>query len=169
MNTEENQTLKIRFKLPNGEEFEAEGPQAFIEQQRAWFLAFIDKHNAPHAGAPLPVQPSSRPSGTYVPNEARPLANENNRELYFWEKLLKEDGETLVLRQKTKLAPQDLAAILLAGARALLKKPAYSALELAKSFKACGGPEGRLDRLLAGELQAGRIVAEGAKRSRTYR
>ena len=38
-----SENLKIRFRLPNGEEFEAEGPQDFIEVQRAYFLNLIGR------------------------------------------------------------------------------------------------------------------------------
>ncbi len=152
MNNEEN-ILKIRFRLPNGEEFEAQGPREFIERERNYFLALIRQ----------PGKPATPP--TVPPAAATPP----HTELYLWEKLLKEDGGTLSLRRKAKLPPQEVAALLLAGARVLLKQPAYPALELARSLKACAIAAGRLDRLLASEIQAGRIVGEGSKRSRTYK
>lgn len=153
MNHEEN-VLKIRFRLPNGEEFEAQGPREFIERERNHFLALIGQTKP----AVLPVM-----AGPATP------VNAPHTELYLWEKLLKEDGDTLILRRKTKLSAPEVALLLLAGARVLLKKPAYLALELAHSLKACGIEGGRLDRLLAGEIQAGRMAGEGTKRSRTYR
>lgn len=160
----ENNTLKIHFKLPNGEEFEAEGPREFIDSQRNYFLALIGQSKAAAQALSQSVNLTAvQPKP--VPNTAAP----QHTEQYLWEKLLKEDDNTLILRRKTKLAPQDVAAILLAGARVLLKKPNYPALELARSLKACGVTEGRLDRLLAGETQAGRIVGEGTKRGRTYK
>ena len=157
MNNEEN-VLKIRFRLPNGEEFEAQGPREFIERERNHFLALIGQTKPANPAPVLPVV-----SGPAIP------ANAPHTELYLWEKLLKEDGDTLILRRKTKLSAPEVALLLLAGARVLLKKPAYLALELAHSLKACGIEGGRLDRLLAGEIQAGRIAGEGTKRSRTYR
>ncbi|MBR2081412.1 MAG: hypothetical protein IJ876_00105 [Elusimicrobiaceae bacterium] len=161
MNSGENNVLKVRFRLPNGEEFEAEGPQSFIDQERERFLSLIGH-------AKITNQPVTR-----TPNVANvgpvPVIPTTHTELYLWEHLLKEDGETLILRKKAKLTPQETTLVLLAGARVLLKKLAYPALELARSLKACGIEEGRLDRLLAGEIQAGRILAEGVKRSRTYK
>lgn len=157
MNSGENNNLKIRFKLPSGEEFEAEGPREFIDQERAKFLALVNHHPAAPQPALTPaLQPQTKPT------------DQHHTELFFWEKLLKEDGSTLVLRRKTKWTAQETALVLLAGARVLLKQPAYPALELARSLIACGIEEGRLDRLLASEIQAGRIVGEGIKRSRTY-
>ncbi len=169
MNSGENNTLKIRFRLPNGEEFEAEGPREFIEAQRNYFLALIGQGKAAaQALSQSAAFPISQPQTTPL-NTPATTAPAQHTELYFWEKLLKEDGETLLLRHKAKLSPQETALILLAGARVLLKKPAYPALELARSLKACGVETGRLDRLLAGEVQAGRLVGEGSKRSRTYK
>lgn len=164
MNSGENNTLKIRLRLPNGEEFEAEGPREFIEQERNYFLALIGQGKAA-------AQALAQSAGLAVvqPKPAPNTAAPQHTEQYLWEKLLKEDGDTLILRRKAKLPPQEVAALVLAGARVLLKQPAYPALELARSLKACGIEGGRLDRLLAGEIQAGRIVGEGTKRSRTYK
>ena len=156
MNSEEA-PLKIRFRLPNGEEFEAQGPREFIERERNYFLALIGSSKPATAA---PAFPAAAPNTAAAPQHT---------EQYRWEKLLKEDENTLMLRRKTKLTAQETATIILAGARVLLKKPAYPALELVRSLKACGIETGRLDRLLAGEIQAGRMVGEGSKRSRTYK
>ena len=158
----ENNTLKIHFRLPNGEEFEAEGPREFIEHERNYFLALIGQGKAAaQALSQSTVLTASQPA-QQAPNTPQ------HTEQYLWEKLLKEDGNTLILRHKTKLTPQEISTIILAGARVLLKKQDYPALELARSLKACHINEGRLDRLLAGEILAGRMKAQGNKRSRTY-
>ncbi len=71
MPQDNNQTFKIRFKLPSGEEFEAEGPKEFIEEQRAYFLHLTGKKEpkpltAFKGGTPLPAdevpQRPKRPS-----------------------------------------------------------------------------------------------------------
>ncbi len=210
--------------MPGGEEFEAQGPQEFIERERARFLQLIKQgtltaatpnfpgqtanqaNNAPGfpggQANPTPAFPGqANPTSTFpgqanptsaLPGQANPIATNvpvfdsarvitpgfpsvsqphttpGQPQLRLWEHLFKEDGTTLLLRQRAKLPAPDLALLLLAGARILLQKEHYSALDLAHSFKACGGKEGRLDRMLAPELQAGRIQAAGAKRSRTY-
>ena len=65
--TEKN--LKIRFRFPGGEEFEAEGSREFIEQQRNYFLALIGKG----AIAPVSAMPAPRKRPTYpLTSEARP-------------------------------------------------------------------------------------------------
>lgn len=164
MNNGENNTLKMRFRLPNGEEFEAEGTREFIEHERNYFLALIGQGKAA-------AQALSQSVGLAAvqPKPAPNTATPQHTEQYLWEKLLKEDEKTLILRRKAKLTPQEVAVLILAGARVLLKKPAYPALELARSLKACGIEGGRLDRLLAGETKAGRLVGEGSKRGRTYK
>lgn len=163
MNTTKENNLKIRFRLPNGEEFEAEGPREFIEDQRNYFLTLI--------GTPSPANFTntdvlSKPPVTQLHNIKEKASP--HTELFFWEQIFKIEDTLLVLRRKAKLDAADLALLLLAGARVLLQKSTYSALELAKSFKACGGTQGRLDRLLLGEVQSGRILAHGSKRGRTY-
>ena len=150
--------VKVRFKLPNGEEFEAEGTPEFIETQRAYFLKLVGKLPTGQDGTINPYSTVAANPVHYIPQTQR-----------LWETLFKEDGDTLVLRRKAKLPIAQAALLLVAGAQVLLKKPAYSALELARSLKACHiHLEGRLDRLLATELQTGHLVAQGAKRSRTY-
>lgn len=153
MNSSTEATLKMRFRLPNGEEFEAEGPREFIESQRNYFLALIG-------------QPSESQSRSINPSYSSP---KEHTERYSWEQLLREDGEILILRRKAKLSVTDIASILIAGARVLFGKEGYSALELAKSLKASGIKGGRLDRVLAPEIQSGRLIAQGSKRSRIYR
>lgn len=153
MNNPTQSTLKMRFRLPNGEEFEAEGPREFIESQRNYFLTLI--------GQTTKLQPQ-----VVTPNT---IPIKEHAETYLWERLLREDGELLILRRRTKLSVAETAEILVAGARVLFGKQEYSALELAKSLKASGIEGGRLDRALSSEIQSGRLIAQGSKRSRTYR
>ena len=114
----ENNTLKMRIRLPNGEEFEAEGPREFIEAQRNYFLALIGQGKAA-------AQALSQSAGLAAvqPNPAPNTTAPQHTEQYLWEKLLKEDENTLILRRKAKLTPQEIATIVLAGARVLLKTP----------------------------------------------
>ena len=153
MNNSTDTTLKMRFRLPNGEEFEAEGPREFIETQRNYFLTLIGKTSGAQAQSPI----------------SSPISPKEHSEKYLWERLLREDGEILILRRKTKLSTPEIASLLVAGARILLERKEYSALELAKSLKASGIEGGRLDRALTLEIQSGRLIAQGSKRGRTYR
>ena len=188
MNTEGDKNFKIRFRFPNGEEFEAEGNREFIEQQRNYFLALIGKRQAPavislepaaqRAPTPrmsIPTPPLPRKDFTLSPIErpretpAAPQENTPFPALRLWERLLKEDGDIVVLRKKMRLNAQEGALLLLAGARVLLKQPACKALNLSRALKKSGFDEGRLDRLLAADIKNGHITSEGSKRSRTYR
>ena len=54
--------LKIRFRFPGGEEFEAEGSREFIEQQRNYFLALIGKKmSGPASAIPAPRKRTTYP------------------------------------------------------------------------------------------------------------
>lgn len=185
MNTEGDKNFKIRFRFPNGEEFEAEGNREFIEQQRNYFLVLIGKRQAPAIISLEPAAqrvPTPRPSVpapslprqdfTLSPIERAPAAPQENTSfpaLRLWERLLKEDGDIVILRKKMRLSAQEGALLLLAGARVLLKQPACKALNLSRALKKSGFDEGRLDRLLSADIKNGHITSEGSKRSRTYR
>lgn len=213
MTDESEKNLKIRFRFPGGEEFEAEGSREFIEQQRNYFLALIGKGaTAPVSAMPAPrkrptypltdevrsapIQPRPVPSAkptlaftepqTPQPVPIPPLSaippamrssnmpqNGANAEITapvrLWEQLLKEEGEIVVLRRKMRLNAAEAASLLVAGARILLKKPTYSALNLSQSMRKSGFDEGRLDRILTPEIRNGHLESEGTKRSRTYR
>jgi len=155
MNNSTEPTLKIRFRLPKGEEFEAEGPREFIESQRNYFLQLIGSTQSF----------STQPGSGINPGNNAP----RHTEQYLWEMIFKQDADTLIMRNKHKLPTTDITLLLIAAARILLQKEEYSALELAKSLKANHIEGMRLDRLLAPAMQAGYLSAQGSKRSRTYK
>lgn len=188
-----DKSVKIRLRFPGGEEFEAEGNRDFVEEQRNYFLSLIGKKEkrvsfaAPQPvrafakePAPLPVlsplPPAQRPptpsvpaAPTNIPTASNTATGEAFPALRLWERLLKEDGEIVVLRKKMRLTAQEAALLLLAGARVLLKKPSYAALHLSKSMRKSGYSEGRLDRLLLQDIKNGHLTSDGSKRSRSYR
>ena len=62
MSGDSEKILKIRFRFPGGEEFEAEGSREFIEQQRNYFLALIGKKITASASAiPAPRKRTTYP------------------------------------------------------------------------------------------------------------
>ena len=62
MSGDSEKILKIRFRFPGGEEFEAEGSREFIEQQRNYFLALIGKNMSGTASAiPAPRKRTTYP------------------------------------------------------------------------------------------------------------
>lgn len=177
-NTEK--TLKIRFRFPGGEEFEAEGTLEFIEKQRNYFLDLIGKqpkkstspipaslrenHAILSATAPAPALPAQPEIKNSTPvQEVFPAKR-------LWETLLKEEGGEIVLRRKMRLEPQEAALLLLAGARVLLNHAECKALSLSQMLQKSGFTNaGRLDRLLQTEASNGYLQSEGVKRGRVYR
>ena len=193
---ENKQNLKIRFRFANGEEFEAEGSAEFIEQQRQEFLALIGKQCLPAIPVkpekrttypltpkkeilteqpssflpePQPKSPiSSGDSDSFSSRIPAVFAEKAKNTARAWEILLKEEGDLVILRKKMRLSPSEAALLLVAGARALLQKPQFSALLLAQAMRKSGFVEGRLDRILAGEIKNGYLISSGSKRSRNY-
>lgn len=182
MENTENEKLKIRFKFSSGEEFEAEGPREFIEQQRAFFLSLTGRkpqviHNAPPTPRQRPTYPLNPPANTFAPaptqaqtpppavppQPAAPLAT-------LWERLFKQEDGVLVFRRKSRLLTAPTAAlVLLAAAKILRKEDEFSALHLSKALRKSGYAEGRLDRLLLSEMRAGSLTSVGSKRGRAYK
>lgn len=170
-------TLKIRFRFPGGEEFEAEGTLEFIEKQRNYFLDLIGKQPK-KSTAPIPAAtriPNPAQAAPFVP-QATPVAPEATpvQEAFpakrLWETLLKEDGGEVILRRKMRLEPQEAALLLLAGARVLLNQAECKALSLSQMLQKSGFTSaGRLDRLLQQEANNGYLQSEGVKRGRVYR
>jgi len=165
MSTENN--LKIRFRLPNGEEFEAEGSQSFIEQQRNYFLALIGR------GGNISITPATPVPQSILAPKATPIFTSSQPDdlspIRLWERILREEGNIVVFRKRHKLSLQEAVTLILAGARVLLHKQNCSALEVSRALKLSNiHANGRLDRLLAGEIEQGYLSSEGAKRSRVY-
>lgn len=152
---------KIRFKFPGGEEFEAEGTLEFIESQRNYFLALLASQRRT---APTPLNaPQTQPQ---MIQKQTPQGAPNP---HLWEDLLRQEDHLVVLRKKHKLTAVQAAFLIIMGAKMLLNKDTYSALELSRSLKSSGFETGRLDRLLKTEVSIGRLEAGGAKRSRAYK
>ena len=165
--TAEN-NLKIRFRLLNGEEFEAEGSQSFIEQQRSYFLTLIGKEGNLSIAPAAPTQPAINTQTVLssMPIQARP---DDLSPIRLWERILREEGNVVAFRKRHKLSPQEAVLLILAGSRVLLHKQSCSALEVSRALKLSNiNANGRLDRMLAGEIQQGYLSSEGAKRSRVY-
>lgn len=168
MTTENN--LKIRFRLPNGEEFEAEGSQSFIEQQRNYFLTLIGKKGNLSV---LPEAPIVAGQPFIADTVHTPITTQKQSDelspIRLWERILREEGNVVAFRKRHKLSLQEAVLLILAGARVLLHKQSCSALEVSRALKLSNiSINGRLDRLLAGEIQQGYLSSEGAKRSRVY-
>lgn len=176
MAEEQDKTLKIRLRFSGGEEFEAQGTQEFIEQQRNYFLNLIGKQKQDASLIKQPYTPTAAP---FVPTQP-PLAPETNQspspaqEAFpakrLWEKLFKEENGLVFLRRKMRLEAHEAALLLLASTRVLLNQPACKALDLAKMLHQSGFTQtGRLDRLMQQDTKNDYLQSEGMKRGRIYR
>ena len=182
MENTDNEKLKIRFKFSSGEEFEAEGPREFIEQQRAFFLSLTGRkpqviHNTPPAPRTRPTfplnPPASAPMPTALPTQKPGPAVQAQTPTplnTLWESLFKQEDGVLVFRRKSRLLTAPTAAlVLLAAAKILRKEDEFSALHISKALRKSGYAEGRLDRLLLSEMRAGSLTSVGSKRGRAYK
>ncbi len=174
-----SENLKIRFRLSNGEEFEAEGPQEFIDSQRTDFLILIGKKNSslklplPQQNTPVSPQPISVAHSSVMTSRNPSINGTSPVDSTFsgkhlWQHLLKEVGGLLILRKKARLAADEAALLILAGNKELYNQAQYSAILLSKSLKESGFETGRLDRLLENSLKQGYLDCKGSKRSRCY-
>ena len=175
---QENETLKLRFKLKTGEEFEAQGNQAFISAQKEAFLNLVKTTKPLGIYSHKSEEPQQETSKTLtrptyfrnIGNQIRPSVPTPSGEV--WDKVAYSDGESIIIRRKSKLIKPQIAALIILGAnKTLNSQDTLTALELAKSLKLSGYLKTgqRLDRLLEGEIKEGHISYEGSKRNRLYR
>ena len=176
---QENETLKLRFKLKTGEEFEAQGNQSFISAQKEAFLN-LDKAARPLTNIYTHKQEDSSqetPKPLAHPSYLRNVNNHTRNPIptpsgEVWDKVAYSDGESIIIRRKSKLIKPQIAALIILGANKVLSsQDTLTALELAKSLKLSGYLKTgqRLDRLLEGEIREGHLSYEGSKRNRLYR
>jgi len=145
--------LKLRIKHPSGAEFEAEGPAEFILTEKTSFLKTIAAGNKTRQENPAETHGSAG-----EPQNAG-----------FWNKITAKKQDLTILKIKPpEMTAREAALVLLAAARALDARQETSAIALSKAIKASGYSPDRLDRLLAGDIRAGRVTASGTKRNRTY-
>lgn len=148
------QPIKVRLKLKDGSEFEAEGPAAIVINEKNLFLA-LSGEKAP---APQEHTPAT------APNTERGAAASS-----IWAKLAEEKNGVICLRSKPPDATAaDAALLITAAAKMVSQLQTYSALQLSKSLKKSGYFQGRLDRITANEVKNGFLSALGTKRNRAY-
>ena len=135
---------RLRLRLPDGAEFEAEGTPEFISRERLEFLAGRQR---PAATGPdqTPVEPP-------------------------WATLIETKGPVLQLRSKLQGegAERDACLILLAAAKSILRQTKPTASQLARWLRASGHPIGRVDRAIGPAITQGEILATGTRRARRY-
>ena len=148
---QENENLKLRFKLKTGEEFEAQGDLSFISSQKEAFLNLVKSPKILNSGlandyraenqAEAPIRLPLKPS--YLSRQEnwsnKKITPQNNilktPSGEVWDKVAYSDGENLILRRKSKLIKPQIAALSILGANKTLNaQDTLSALTLAKSF-----------------------------------
>lgn len=138
---------RVRLRLPNGAELEAEGDAEFVKNERAEFLL----RQTPVSGT-APVGPQKEPR-------------------VEWTAVVEAKAGGLTLRGKIPggdKAGRDACLVLLLAADRLLSLPKPTATLLAKWLRSSGYPIGRMDRTLADAIAQGELLSTGSRRSRRY-
>lgn len=138
---------RLRLRLPDGAEFEAEGSAEFVATERREFLGGRASKAAGAAAGDLESPPEPA-----------------------WERFIEAKGPVLQLRTKLpgEGAEREACLILLAAARGLLRQAKPTSAQLARWLRASGYPIGRVDRVLADAVTQGEILASGTRRARRY-
>ncbi|MEK7383611.1 MAG: hypothetical protein AAB262_10060 [Elusimicrobiota bacterium] len=140
---------RVRLKLPNGAELEAEGDAEFVRQERAEFL--------------IRQTPVSGGSQTGVGAGREPRVD--------WNVVVEAKGGGLTLRGKISggdKAGKDACLVLLMASDRLLSQPKPTSAMLAKWLRTSGYPVGRMDRTLQDAITQGELLSSGSRRARRY-
>ena len=139
---------RVRLKLPNGAELEAEGDADFVRAERQEFV--------------LRQTPVGGPAGD-------PLSNREPR--VEWSAVVEAKSGGLTLRGKIQggdKAGKDACLVLLMASERLLSQPRPTATMVAKWLRASGYPIGRMDRTLHDAVSQGELLSSGSRRARRY-
>lgn len=140
---------RIRLKLPDGSELEAEGSAEFVKGEREEFLS----RNTTTAGS-----------------VSQGLGAGPSEPAIAWETITERKGRNLQLRAKLAgpKTEKDACLVLLAASQKLLNDPKPTASQLAKWLRASGYPIQRMDRALQEALTGGELLSSGSRRARRY-
>ena len=140
---------RVRLKLPNGAELEAEGDAEFVRQERA---DFILRQTPVTAAGGAQEQPGREPR-------------------VEWSAVVEARGGGLTLRGKIPggdKGGKDACLVLIMASERLLSQPKPTATMLAKWLRTSGYPVGRMDRTLQDAISQGELLSSGSRRSRRY-
>jgi len=140
---------RLRLKLPNGAELEAEGDAEFVRQERE---DFIIRQNPPQATETARIEGGREPR-------------------VDWNAVVEARNGGLTLRGKLPggdKSGKDACLALLMASERLLNQPKPTAAMLAKWLRASGYPVGRMDRTLQDAISQGELLSSGSRRSRRY-
>ncbi len=138
---------RVRLKLPNGAELEAEGDAQFVRQEREEFV--------------LRQTPLGAVAAEFPQREPR----------VEWSAVVEARNGGLTLRGKISggdKAGKDACLVLLMASERLLSQPKPTATMVAKWLRASGYPIGRMDRTLQDAISQGELLSSGSRRSRRY-
>jgi hypothetical protein len=143
---------KLRLKLPDGAEFEAEGSLEFVRSERIEFIAGLK---------PQALGPSSTPKAPGRAGQEPEMA---------WETMIERKGHDIHLRAKLPedRPLKDACLVLLAASQKLLHQPKPTAAKLAKWLRVSGYPVQRMDRALQEAIAQGELLSSGSRRARRY-
>jgi len=163
-----NAACRIRLKLPDGSELEAEGDPDFVRSERERFLA-----SKQPGGAQEPIKqemPASRPAPEekQAPGAAGGTAGSHYSPL--WNTIIEPKGEGIQLRAKLDQdkTGADACLVLLNAAQKILNVSKPTAAQIAKWLRASGYPIQRVDRAVSEALGRGDLLASGSRRARRY-
>lgn len=140
---------RVRLKLPNGAELEAEGDAEFVRQERAEFMI----QQAP--------SPEAKAAEAGFGREPR----------VDWNAVVEAKRGGLTLRGKLPggdKGGKDACLVLLMASDRLLSQPRPTAASLAKWLRISGYPVSRMDRTLQDSISQGELLSTGSRRSRRY-
>lgn len=148
---EDKNRLRLRIKYPSGAEFEAEGSEVFIMEQKKAFeeILYKDRKN-------------EQQIKKYPPD----IEKEN-----IWQKVVSyKDSNIPYIPLKIQGMKANSAALIIIAALKIMKNiEEISAIKLSKALKLSGFSPKRLDRELSYELKTGMLSALGTKRNRVYK
>jgi len=142
---------RLRLKLPDGAEFEAEGTPEFVRSERLEFLSGLSAHASGPLAAPHLPKAGQEPT-------------------IAWEAVIERKGQNIHLRAKLPgdRPQKDACLVLLAASQKLLHLPKPTAAQLAKWLRVSGYPVQRMDRALHEGIAQGELLSSGSRRARRY-
>ena len=142
---------RLRLKLADGSEFEAQGSTEFIQAERQEFL---DRLRALPAGPQPQAKAAAAAPGPEI----------------AWEAMIERKGHNISLRAKLPgdRPQKDACLVLLAASAKLLHQPKPTAAQLAKWLRVSGYPVQRMDRALQEAIAQGELLSSGSRRARRY-
>jgi hypothetical protein len=143
---------KLRLKLPDGTEFEAEGAPDFVRAERQEFMARLKTQSGPSFA---PQSQAKTGTGPEIPWDAM-IEHKGHHDIHLRAKL---PGNRPL---------KDACLVLLAASQELLHQPKPTAAQLAKWLRVSGYPVQRMDRALQEGMAQGELLASGSRRARRY-